>query len=212
MHIHKYLLALLLSALMVATAQAEALQSGRDYQRVDPPVSIDGDQITVVELFWYGCPACYNMEPHIDRWLENKPENVKFVRLPAIFSNPAWELHARAYYTAKDLGVMEQFHEPFFHAIHRFNQPMQNEAQIRRFFEQIGVSGEDFDKSFKSFAVQTQVRRAADLTRRYGIDSVPSMAINGRYVVTGPMAGTYENLFATINTLAEQEGERLANR
>lgn len=214
MQTHKILASLLLGLMMSTLALADDwLQPGHDYAEIDPPVAVaTNGKVQVVELFWYGCPACYNVEPHLESWLKSKPEHVEFVRLPAIFNNPVWALHAQAYYTAEDLGVLEQFHAPFFHAIHRFKRPMNTEAQIRDFFVEIGVKADDFTSSFNSFSVQTRVRQAADMTRRYGINGVPSLAVNGRYLVDGPMAGTYEKMFATINTLSVREAARMAAR
>ena len=215
MRIHKMLLTLLLGLGLSISAQADDwLQPGHDYAEVEPPVAVQSSsgKVKVVELFWYGCPACYNAKPHVENWIKNKPEYVELVRLPAIFNNPTWALHAQAFYTAEDLGVLEDFHSPFFYAIHRFKRPMTTQAQIRQFFIEIGVSGEDFDSSFNSFSVQTRVRQAAELTRRYGISGVPTLAVNGRYLVDGPMSGTYEKMFSTVNTLAAREVARLAER
>lgn len=199
---------------LFGSAQADdMLMAGHDYAEINPPVSLPAsDKITVVELFWYGCPACYRMEPHLEGWLRDKPEQVEFVRIPAIFNNPQWALHAQAYYTAEALDMVEKFHAPFFHAIHRFQRRFGNEEQLAAFFGELGVSAEDFTRTFNSFSVQTKVRQAADLTGRYGIQSVPSLVVEGKYLVNGPMAGSYEKLFDTINILAAREAARVAAR
>ena len=61
-------------------------------------------KIEVVELFWYGCPHCYQLEPRLEKWATELPNDVKFVRMPAVMGR-GWELHARAYYAAALLGV-----------------------------------------------------------------------------------------------------------
>ena len=35
-----------------------------------PQPTRTGDKIEVLEIFWYGCPHCYQFEPTIERWLE----------------------------------------------------------------------------------------------------------------------------------------------
>jgi thiol:disulfide interchange protein DsbA len=214
-NIHRAALTLMFGLLWTIHAHAfgiGGLETGVDYAEISPEVVSSSDKIQVVELFWYGCPACYSAEPHVEAWLKNKPANVEFVRIPAIFNNPRWALHAQAYYTAEALGVLDDFHVPFFHAIHRFRKPMSSAQEVREFFVQIGVKAEDFDKTFSSFMVETKVRRAADLTGRYKINGVPALAVNGKYLVDGPMAKTYENMFKTVNILTEHEAERLAKR
>jgi thiol:disulfide interchange protein DsbA len=82
---------------------------------------------------------------------------------------------------------------------------MGSREDIREFFSGIGVDGKTFDETFDSFAVQAKVRRAADLTRRYGITGVPALVVNGKYVVEGPMAKSYENMLRIVNALVEKE-------
>ena len=38
--------------------------------------------IEVAEVFWYGCPHCYNFDPYVERWQAALPQDVRFVRLP----------------------------------------------------------------------------------------------------------------------------------
>lgn len=202
---------LLLPALTACGGNNEPVE-GKSYSVVSPTVpGSSEDKVLVVELFWYGCPHCYQFEPYISDWEKKKPENVEFVRLPAIFNNPKWKLHATAFYTAEVLDVMDKFHKPFFDAIHSERKRMASEEEIRTFFEQIGVSGQDFDDAFESFAVQAKVRRAADLTKKYGIDGVPSMAVEGKYLVNGEMAKSFNGMISTVNALVEKEAAKKTN-
>jgi thiol:disulfide interchange protein DsbA len=198
---------LMLPALaMSSAASAQQYVPGEDYAVVTPaqPGGTDG-KVQVVELFWYGCPHCFQFEPTLHDWVKSKPANVEFIRIPAIFNNPRWQLHAGAFYTAEVLGVMDKFHEPFFNIIHIGHQRMGTREDVRDFFAGIGVDGKTFDDTFDSFAVQAKVRRAADLTRKYGISGVPSLVVNGKYVVDGPMAKSYENMLRIVNALVKKE-------
>lgn len=201
------LLALPAMLLAVSPAKAEAgLTPGKEYELVTPAMPTEGNgKVEVVELFWYGCPHCFKFEPVLDNWLRNKPDNVVFIRVPAIFNNQRWKLHAQAFYTAQMLDVLDKFHQPFFDEIHRHRHRMDNRGDIRKFFENIGVDGKTFDDTFDSFAVQAKVRRAADLTQKYGISGVPSMIVNGKYRTDGPMAKSYEHLLDIVDTLIARE-------
>ena len=198
-------LMLILPALALADT-AQQYTAGEDYTLITPaqPGGSDG-KVQVVEMFWYGCPHCYEFEPMLRDWEKNKSTNVEFIRIPTIFNNPRWQLHAGAYYTAEVLGVMDKFHTPFFDAIHARNQRMGSKEEIREFFAGIGVDNKTFDETFDSFAVQAKVRRAADLTRKYGITGVPAMVVNGKYVADGPKAKSYENMLRIVNALVEKE-------
>ncbi len=176
------------------------------YEKVTPPQpTADPKRIEVLELFWYGCPHCYTLEPHLKNWSKDKPDYVDFRRMPAVFNNPRWALHAQAYYTAEALGVLDKIHEPLFDAIHRYRRPLNTSEQIMAFFEEHGVKKEDFRNAWGSFAVSSKVRRATVMSQRYGIDGVPAIIINGKYRTSGDLAGNYRNVIKVINTLAEEE-------
>ena len=79
-------------------------KEGQHYVRLVPtqPTVGSADKIEVAEFFWYGCPHCYDMEPYINQWAENKDPNVRFVRIPATW-NALVRLHAQLYYTEEVL-------------------------------------------------------------------------------------------------------------
>ncbi len=164
----------------------------------------DPNKIEVIEFFWYGCPHCYNFEPVLSKWLETKPENVTFIRLPAIFSQ-LWQDHAKAFYTAEALGVTDKVHADFFDAIQNKKQKLRTEEQLAAFFAAHGVSETDFKNAFNSFMVDTKVRQAKAMAPRYGVTGVPAIIINGKYKTNGPIAKSHENMIEVINRLIKKE-------
>lgn len=187
----KKVLLLLLMAPLVASAGlfSPSFEQGVAYQVITPEQpTASGEKVEVLELFSYACPHCHRFEPFIERWLKTKPENVKFVRLPVIFRDE-WAIYAKAYYAAEALGVVDKIHGPLFSAIHSQKRRLSDESSMAAFFAEHGVSNADFRKVFNSFAVDSKVRRAKELTRRYGINSTPSIVVNGKYRVDGQMAG-----------------------
>jgi thiol:disulfide interchange protein DsbA len=186
-------------------ADAETYKENIQYEKVVPAQpTTTGDKIEVVEMFWYGCPHCNNLEPLVKRWLSKIPKEASFVRIPAIF-RPNWELHARAFYTAEILGVLDKTHEAMFEAIHQKKQNLATEPELMTFFEQHGVKNEDFNRVFRSFAVEAKVRRAKDMSQRYGIQGVPSLIVNGKYRTGSQLAGGNNNIFKVVNFLIEKE-------
>ena len=138
--LHKITAALVVVLLVCSQAfAADQYEEGIHYERVVPPqpTSTVG-KVEVLEIFWYGCPHCFRLEPYIERWLKKKPENAQFVRLPGVF-RPSWEPGARAYYTAVLLGKMEEIHKPLFNAIHLEKKKLNTEDAMRDFFADQGV-------------------------------------------------------------------------
>ncbi len=190
---------------LVAQLSQAAVKEGVNYQVIaKPQPTADTGTIEVLELFWYGCPHCYQLEPEIEAWLETKPDDVTFIRLPAILG-PTWELGARAFYTADLLGVTDKIHTPMFERLHKQRKPLRNADDVKAFFVERGVSAEDFDKTFNSFAVITRTNRAKQARDMYGITGVPALVVNGKYRTTAELAGGNRQLLEVVNALVEQE-------
>jgi thiol:disulfide interchange protein DsbA len=161
----------------------------------------------VVEVFSYMCIHCYSFDPLLQRWEEDKPEGAAFSRLPAVFSDD-WALMARAFYTAEILGVAEQMHGPLFQAIHVEPQNIRSEQVMAGLFnESAGVAEEAFSKAYNSFFVRSRVMQARSKSRAYGLNSVPTMIVNGKYRVDGRMAGSNQAMLDVVNFLVERERE-----
>jgi len=186
---------------------ALAVEDGFDYQSVTPPVPVQNQtsgRVEVVEMFWYGCPHCLHFEPVINNWARQKPSNVDFFRIPAIFRD-SWESLARAFYTAEALGVLDRIHPALFKAIQEQRRKLDTAQEIRTFFAEHGVPSSDFDQVFNSFGIETKIRRAKDLTRRYGIDGVPAVIVQGKYRTNGTLTGGLENVPPVIDALIQRE-------
>lgn len=163
--------------------------------RVDKPGLIE-----VREFFWYGCPHCYSLEPYMDAWLKTKPADVNFVRTPAAM-NPVWETNARGYYTAETLGLVEKTHQPLFQAIQVGRQRLFDQSSLTKFYAGFGIKPETFASTYNSFAVSGKVAQSKTLAQFYGLDGVPAVIVNGKYLVKGDGGKVVE----TINALIAKE-------
>lgn len=162
------------------------------------------DKVEVIEFFWYGCPHCYSLEPVLDEWLKNKPENVEFIRQPAIF-NKTWGQHAKAYFTAEVLGIVDKVHSDLFDAIQNKKQKLTSEDDLAKFFIAHGVTDSAFRDAYNSFPVDMKLRKARSLAPQYGITGVPAIIINGKYKTSGPLAKSQANMIKVMNDLIEKE-------
>lgn len=197
-------LALFAPLLMVWVGISQAADA---YQELASPLPTSvSDKVEVVEMFWYGCNHCYSLEPVMQEWLETKPDYVEYVRVPAVFRDN-WVPLARAWYVIDTLELGDRVHMNLFKALHVKKLNMNNEGLLRRFFENEGVSAEQFDQVFNSFSVDSMVRNAARLTREYKITGVPAIIVNGRYMTSATLTGGHEALIEQINILAAREAE-----
>jgi thiol:disulfide interchange protein DsbA len=180
---------------------------GVDYKLVTPPQpTASDDKIEVREIFWYGCPHCYAFEPYLNKWLKTKPADVDFERTPGIFRQ-SWIPHAKAYYTAKALGVLDKFHPAFFDAIHKYHRRFLNEDAYAEMFSEVGVSKADFKKTWNSFTVENEVKEAIKRDQAYGIEGVPAMIVAGKYQTSAGLAGSFERMLKIVDALVDKVRE-----
>jgi len=207
---------IILAQANVPTAPQEwQFTEGEHFVRMVPtqPTVGGADKIEVAEFFWYGCPHCYDLEPTINRWEANKPANVRFVKIPAMW-NDVLKLHARLFYTEEVLvrnGIIEDgvgFRNAVFEEYHRRGNRLLSEESIARLFERYGVSQNDFAKTWNSFEVSQKLRVANDLARRYSIASVPAIVVNGKYRTGAAEAGGYTKMLEVIDELVAREAAR----
>ena len=200
------LLLLLASFNVQATEIVEGATEGVHYQVIKPaqPTAAPAGKVEVLELFWYGCPHCFRFEPYIKGWLKNKSDNIVFRRVPAMLS-PKWESHARAYYAAEVMGVLDKFHEPLFIALHVEKKRIFKEQDILDFAQRQGIDRTKFEQTYKSFAVSAKVQQSKKLTDAFNITGVPSVVVNGKYLTSASHAGSFEGLVVLMNQLAESE-------
>jgi protein dithiol oxidoreductase (disulfide-forming) len=187
-------------------------QEGVNYTRLVPaqPTSVGPDQVEVVEVFWYGCPHCYAIDPLLESWRKRKASYIKFVRVPVIWQD-VHRAHARLFYTMDALGKLDQLHALTFKEIHvngnmlAANDPAESERMQMEFLKRNGISEDDFKKTYRSFTVETDLQRAEELTLRYRIDGVPKFIVNGKFVTDVGMAKSPEQLVDLLDDLAAQE-------
>lgn len=194
----------ILFAALLIPASLRAIDEGIDYSVIKPVQPTEtGEQVEVLEVFWYGCPHCWHLEPVMDQWVATKPAGVAFRRMPA--TGPRWEPHARAYYAAESLGKLEVFHEALFKAMQVQRRSIMNENDLVKFAGEIGIDAEEFRAAYNSFYVEARVRKADEMGRRFGIDGVPALVINGKYLTSPSQTGSQDRLIEVLNLLVGQE-------
>ena len=208
-------------AILLAQADTKPAQQewqfteGEHFVRLVPtqPTVGGADKIEVAEFFYYQCPHCFTFDPIIKGWADNKPANVRFVQVPAMW-NQMLVLHGRMFYTNEVLarnGVIKDadaFNVAVYQEIHRRNNRLMSEAAIQKLFERFGVSADDFNATWNSFEVDQKMRVANDLARRYSIKSTPTIVVNGKYRTGGAEAGSYPKLLELIDELVARESIR----
>jgi len=205
-----FVVGVLLGWSILSAAAWASTDEGIEYVAIKPPVpSNTANKIEVLEAFSYACPHCFEFEPQLVIWKKQLPANVVLVRFPVIF--PKWvesEFVTRAFYTAEALEVSEKIHMPLFEALHKQKRNLYTDQKMAAFFAEHGVSNKDFLDTFRSFSVDSKVRRAQELTTRYQVEGVPTMIVNGKYRTSANFAGSNEGALRVVDQLIKKESDK----
>ena len=157
----------------------------------------------VLDFFWYGCPHCFLLEPHLAAWTERHADAVRVRHVPAVFSK-RWVPGARLYYALEKLGRTD-LHAAVFRLRHEQGRKLQSADGIARMLEPFGVDPAAFAAAFRAEEVNAKMAAAEALPKRYGITGVPALVVAGRYLVTtGHAGGDYPEMLAIAGWLLER--------
>jgi thiol:disulfide interchange protein DsbA len=198
----------LLALSMFTFAQAATPVKGKDYMELSPPQPTEsGDKNEVVEFFWYRCPHCYALEPYLEGWVKKLPQDTQFRRVPAVF-NEEWALDARVFYALESLGQVDRLHRALFDQIHKNGGAgLKGQTYMKFVSDWLAKQGVDpakYDAALRSFTVESKVKRAFQFAQSYRLDGVPSIAINGRYLVSASQVGDRQGMIDVSDALLGQ--------
>lgn len=204
-------------------AQAAPYVEGKHFTRLAPavPVSTPAGVVEVVEVFSYGCPACWQASTFVQKLKKALPAGkTQFVYVPASWNpSEAWPMFQRAYITANSMGIADKVHDQVFDAVWRSGEiPLVDPATNRlrpqkptiedaaKFYARTtGVKAEDFVAASKSFAVETKIGQAEKLVRAYRAESTPTFVVAGKYRVESRSAAGYDDIMNIVRYLVERE-------
>jgi thiol:disulfide interchange protein DsbA len=158
--------------------------------------------IEVVEFFGYFCPHCEAIEPHLQSWLQNKPADVDFKRVPATFNRPAVLMYAKTYYALQQIGALEKMHGAIFNAIHKQRMKLDTQEKMEAFLATQGVDVQAYKEAMDSFEVNLKLQQAIKLANKYAISGVPSLVVDKHY--KDGDAGSWEEKLQIVDYLIEK--------
>ena len=185
-------------------AQPATPDEGIDYRtlREIVPTSSPG-KIEVLEFFWYACPHCYHLEPHLSKGKASLVADFTFRRVHVAVRG---DTHQKIFYTLEAMGRAEALNAKVFDEIHQRNNPLAGLPDAAEWARKQGLDVAKFEAAWNSFGVQTQQKRANALVAGYRVDGVPTFGINGRYVTSPAMVGgSHVRALQVVDFLIAQE-------
>ena len=174
------------------------------YVQISTEKQQESKDIIIYEFFWYGCPHCYNLEPTMDRIEADLEKDTKVVKLPVALRD-SWIPHAKLYYALKQMDKIDQVHNLIFEEIHLEDNQLNTEQQMIDFLGKHGIDTGKFIEKYNSFGTQARIKKASNLAKKYQINSVPTIIINGKFLTSGSYVSSYDELYSVVNLLVERE-------
>jgi thiol:disulfide interchange protein DsbA len=188
-----------------ASAQGGTPVDGQDYQRIATPVPVSAPpgSVDVVEFFSFACPHCFEFEPVLEAWLKRKPAGIRLRRAPVRFLQNYLNFQPM-YFALEAMDLVDSLQQKVFNAVHIEHQRLDSPEAIAAFMTKNGVDAKRFMALFDSFGVRTKVQQANALMDACGIDGVPSLVVQGRFLTSPLIAKGEEKAIAVVETLAAQ--------
>jgi protein-disulfide isomerase len=148
------------------------------------PVDADRDHIqgpseapvTLVEYGDYECPYCGAAYPIVKQVQSRMGDRLRFVfrNFPITTSHPHAEQAAEAAEAAGAHGTFWEMHDLLYE-----NQQHLEQSDLRRYAEQLGLDGREFDEELARHAHADRVREDFMSGVRSGVNGTPTFYING---------------------------------
>jgi protein dithiol oxidoreductase (disulfide-forming) len=175
---------------------------GKDYLPVQPPLLVaDPGRIVVTDFFSYACPHCFAFSPDLRKWESQLPPDVVLDRVAVTFGRPPWALLAQLYYTLRAFDKEKQLDGAVFEALHRENAPLVSPERIADWAAGHGIDRAKFLATFNSFTIKSFASTAEQLTGRVKLRGVPSLVVDGKYLVQIADNGEFAPQLAIVDAL-----------
>ena len=175
----------ILTIFFTVSVNAAQFIKGKDYIEIQADVTKEPQ---IRAFYSYYCPHCFKQEPFILQLKQLLPEGQTVLSNP-VDGMPGQNINIeqaliKATIAADILGMAETMNAAFFDYIHVQRAAFTSEKDIKNLFLLHGADEALLDKTLASFALNTrykQLQHATKQLRKQGINTVPTLIINGKY-------------------------------
>ena len=164
----------LVGLMLAFGASAAQFNDGKQFVTLPKPVA---GEPQVLEFFSFFCPHCYQFERvyHVSDAVTKY--HVDFL------GGDFGPVVTQAWAVAMALGVESKVTAPIFDGIQK-TQTVTDAASLKAtFIQAAGISSEDYDAAWNSFAVKALVAQQQKAAADLNLQGVPAIFVNGKYMV-----------------------------
>ncbi|MGO4382193.1 thiol:disulfide interchange protein DsbA/DsbL [Pseudoduganella sp. RAF53_2] len=171
-------------AALGALASPADPKPGAEYTVLKAPQSTDtGKKVEVIEFFAYYCPHCYALEPKLAEWVKKQGDTIVFKRVHVSRGQEVLP-QQKLFFTLEALGLVEQYHNKVFNAMHVEHNRLNRDEQVFEWIEKNGIDKNKFIDTYRGFGIAARVRHTDPMMEAYEVDSWPMIAIDGKYLTS----------------------------
>ena len=174
------------------------------YVQISTEKQQESTDVIIYEFFWYGCPHCFNLEPTMDRIEADLGKGARIVKVPVALRD-SWMPHAKLYYALKQMNKIDDVHNQIFEEIHLEDNRLNTEESMVEFLGKAGIDTKLFLEKYNSYGTEARIKKSSNLARKFQINSVPTIVVNGKYLTSGSYVSSYDELYSVVNLLVERE-------
>ncbi len=135
------------------------------------------------EFYSYWCGHCFGMQGVFKELAEHVKGRAELVRNPVgLLGGPMGEKSVFAYAVAKILSVEDEFNALLFKNIHEKNEIPRSNEDFVEIFKSLGIPENLYQKELSAFPTVALVAEYNKWTEKSGIEAVPEILINGKYL------------------------------
>ncbi|MEL0280116.1 MAG: thiol:disulfide interchange protein DsbA/DsbL, partial [Gammaproteobacteria bacterium] len=117
----------------------------------------------------------------------------------------SWMPHAKLYYALKQMNKIDDMHNQIFEEIHLEDNRLNTEESMVEFLGKAGIDTKLFLEKYNSYGTEARIKKSSNLARKFQINSVPTIVVNGKYLTSGSYVSSYDELYSVVNLLVERE-------
>lgn len=175
-------------AVLPVSAAPAAPKEGVQYQVLPQKQETQaGKAVEVTEFFAYYCPHCDAFEPMLSEWVKKQGNNIVFKRVH-VAAGARVVPQQRLFYTLEAMGLLEQYHQKAFAAIHQQRLRLADDDEVIEWAAKAGINRARFTDTYRSMGVAGKLRHASAMMEAYRVDHWPFVAIDGRFITSPSMA------------------------
>jgi thiol:disulfide interchange protein DsbA len=145
----------------------------------------------------------------ISQWAAKLPKDVSFRRVPVSFNRPEWARLSRIYFALDATGDLAKLDAAVFIAIHEQRIAFKTDDAVVSWAAGKGADAKKLKDAMESFSMQSKVQRADQDATAARISGVPSLAVDGKFLLNNEAASNYDELLKLLdNVIAKARKER----